>query len=185
MPTRAREPKIFRTYNKPAFNTVHFGWNMFTCWWERSYMLFPSISCTCMTSVKGILVASCFYSLYRTSWSRSQFIFTSGNDDDGSFLAHENCWEGWWSILARSFMVVRTDTWCAPPTALWTMVWDEDAAPSFCLLLFSFAASCLSASNSQLAFLTDECQLSQSEAFCWHDWWLTTACTSCLFSWSL
>ena len=111
-------------------------------------------------------------------------------------------WQWWWWLIPRtwellgrlmvnsctSFMAVRTDTWCAPPTALWTKVWDEDgrdAAPSFCLLLFSFAASCLSATNSQLAFLTDECQLSQSEAFCWHDWWLTTACTSCLFSWSL
>ena len=37
-------------------------------------------------------------------------------------------------------------------------VWDEDgrdAARSFCLLRFPFAALCLSASNSQLALLTD------------------------------
>ena len=56
-----------------------------------------------------------------------------------------------------------------------TKVWDEDgrdAARSFCLLRFSFAASCLSASNSQLAFLTDERQLSR----------LRPACASCLFS---
>ena len=53
-----------------------------------------------------------------------------------------------------------------------TKVWvegDWDAAHSFCLLHFSFAASSLSASNSQLAFLTDERQLSRSEASCCHD----------------
>ena len=47
-------------------------------------------------------------------------------------------------------------------------VWDEDsrdAARSFCLLRFSFPALCLSASNLQLAFLTDERQLSRSKAF--------------------
>ena len=51
------------------------------------------------------------------------------------------------------------------------MVWvedDRDAARSFCLLRFSFAALCPSASNSQLAFLTDERQLSRSEASCFH-----------------
>ena len=51
-------------------------------------------------------------------------------------------------------------------------VWDEDgrdAARSFCLLRFSFAALYLSASNSQLAFLTDERQLSRSQASCCHD----------------
>ena len=37
---------------------------------------------------------------------------------------------------------------------------------TFCLLRFSFASLCLSASNSQLAFLTDERQLSRSEASC-------------------
>ena len=64
-------------------------------------------------------------------------------------------------------------------------VWDEDdwdAARSICLLCFSFAALCLSASNSHLAFLTDERQLSQSEASCYHDRWLIPACTNCLFS---
>ena len=53
-----------------------------------------------------------------------------------------------------------------------TKVWDEDgrdAARSFCHLRFSFAALCLSASNSQLAFLTDERQLSRSEASCCHN----------------
>ena len=45
----------------------------------------------------------------------------------------------------------------------------RDAACSFCLLRFSFAALCLSASDSQLAFLTDERQLSRSEASCCHD----------------
>ena len=53
-----------------------------------------------------------------------------------------------------------------------TKVWDEDgrdAARSFCLLRFSFAALCLSASNSQQAILTDERQLFRSEASCCHD----------------
>ena len=53
-----------------------------------------------------------------------------------------------------------------------TRVWvedDWDAARSFCLLRFFFAASCLSASNLQLAFLTDERQLSRSEASCCND----------------
>ena len=44
------------------------------------------------------------------------------------------------------------------------MIWD--AARSFCLLCFSFAASCLSTSNLRLTFLTDERQLSRSEASC-------------------
>ena len=51
-------------------------------------------------------------------------------------------------------------------------IWDEDgrdAVRSFCLLRFSFAALCLSASNLRLAFLTDERQLSRSEASCCHD----------------
>ena len=53
-----------------------------------------------------------------------------------------------------------------------TKVWDEDdrdAARSFCLLRFSFAALCLSASNSQLTFLTDQRQLSRFQASCCHD----------------
>ena len=44
-------------------------------------------------------------------------------------------------------------------------VWVEDnwdAARSFCLLRLSFAASCLSVSNLQLAFLTEGRQLSRS-----------------------
>ena len=44
-------------------------------------------------------------------------------------------------------------------------VWNEDgrdASRSFCLLRFSFAALCLSASNVRLAFLTDERHLSRS-----------------------
>ena len=44
----------------------------------------------------------------------------------------------------------------------------RDAARSFCLLRFSFAAVCLSASHSQLAFLIDERPLSRSEASCCH-----------------
>ena len=110
---------------------------------------------------------------------------------EGSFLAVEDCWEGWWSILACSLVVVETNSWCAPLPHFGQMkVWDEDgrdAVRSFCLLRFSFAALCLSALNSQLALLTDEYQLSRSEASCCHDWWLIPACASCLdlFSWSL
>ena len=51
-------------------------------------------------------------------------------------------------------------------------VWVEDdrddAAHSLCVLQYLLAASCLSASNLQLAFLTDERQLSRSEASCCH-----------------
>ena len=42
------------------------------------------------------------------------------DDDDGSFLADEDCWEGWWSVLACSLVVVETNSWCAPLTTLWT-----------------------------------------------------------------
>ena len=51
-------------------------------------------------------------------------------------------------------------------------VWAEDdwdAARSFCLLRLYFATSGLSVSNLRLAFLTDERQLSRSEASCCHD----------------
>ena len=62
-------------------------------------------------------------------------------------------------------------------------VWE--AARSFCLLRLSFTASCLSASNLRLAFLTDDRELSPSAAVCCHDCWLIPACASCLSSWSL
>ena len=55
---------------------------------------------------------------------------------------------------------------------LMTKVCTEDgrnAARSFCLLRFSLAASCVSASNSQLTFLTYE-SLSWFEAPCCNDW---------------
>ena len=52
---------------------------------------------------------------------------------------------------------------------------------SFCFLCLSFAVSCLSSLNLQLAFLSDECQLSQSEASCCHDWMLMCACAYWLF----
>ena len=113
----------------------------------------------------------------------------ASSSSDGSLLADEDHWEGWWSVLTRSLVAVETDSWCALlPHFGQAKVWDEDgrdAARSFCLLRFSFEASCLSASNSQLAFLTDERQQSRSEASCCHDWWLIPACASSLFSWSL
>ena len=46
--------------------------------------------------------------------------------DDGSFLADEDCWKGWWSVLAYSLMAVETDSWCAPSTALWTVLGSMD-----------------------------------------------------------
>ena len=49
---------------------------------------------------------------------------------------------------------------------------------SFCFLCLSFAVSCLSSLNLQLAFLSDECWLSQSEASCCCDWWLISTCAS-------
>ena len=71
---------------------------------------------------------------------------------DGSFLADEDCWEVWWSILACSLVAVHP-----LPHFGQTKVWDEDgrdAARSVCLLRFSCVALYLSASNSQLAFFT-------------------------------
>ena len=62
-------------------------------------------------------------------------------------------------------------------------VWDADgraAACSFCLLSFSFAASCLSVSNLKLAFFTDERQLSRSEASRWS--WLMADSRLCKLS---
>ena len=81
------------------------------------------------------------------------------------------------------------DFWCAHPTALWTDKLLGLGWLRCCLLFlppaFSFAASCLSASNLWLAFLTDECQPSWSGASCCYDWWLIPAYTRCLFSRSL
>ena len=68
-------------------------------------------------------------------------------------------------------VAVESDSGCADPTTPLhyghAKVWAEDdwdVARSFCHLRLSFANSCLSASNLQQAFLTDERQLSQSEA---------------------
>ena len=55
--------------------------------------------------------------------------------------------------------------------------WLRDAACSFCLLHFSFAASCISASNLHLTFLTDEHQLSRSET----SWLMADSCLCMLF----
>ena len=90
---------------------------------------------------------------------------------DGQFL-HVR----WW--LQRSILDVHP-----LPHFRQAKDWDEDGRDAacsfcllrffpacfFCLLRFSFAALCLSASNSHLAFLTDERQLSQSEASCCPD----------------
>ena len=79
---------------------------------------------------------------------------------DGQFL-HARLW------LSRLILDVHTLLHFGQ-----TKVWDEDgrdAARSFCLQRFSFAASCLSASNLRLAFLTDDRLLSRSEAPYRHD----------------
>ena len=65
---------------------------------------------------------------------------------------------GWWSVLALSLVALESDS-CIFPLRLHA-----------------------SASNLQPAFLTDGCQLSQSEASCCHDLRLISACASCLFS---
>ena len=59
-------------------------------------------------------------------------------------------------------------------------------------ILLALSASCVfplrlhaSLPRTYMAFLTDERQLSRSEASCCHDGWLIPACASCLFSWSL
>ena len=104
-------------------------------------------------------------------------------------LADEDFGEGWGSILTRSLVAVESDSWCAHLTPNWTdegLGWGWLGCCSLFLpSAFSFAASCLSASNLQLAFLTDTRQLSRPEASCCHVWCLIPACASCLFSWSL
>ena len=79
---------------------------------------------------------------------------------DGQFL--HACW--WlWSLIPDAHTLLHFGQ---------TKVWPEDnwdAAHSFHLLHLSFVASCLSASNLQMAFLTDEHQLSWSEACCGHE----------------
>ena len=42
------------------------------------------------------------------------------SDDDGPFLADEDCWECWWSFFACSLVAVDTDSWYAAPATLWT-----------------------------------------------------------------
>ena len=40
--------------------------------------------------------------------------------EDGWFLAHDDFWEGRWSILACSLVAFQSDFGCAHPAALWT-----------------------------------------------------------------
>ena len=53
---------------------------------------------------------------------------------DGSFLADGECWESWWSVLACSLVAVETDSWCAPPTALWA----DDNTESKCIIIVHY-----------------------------------------------
>ena len=77
-------------------------------------------------------------------------------DDTGWFLADEDCWEGWWSVLACSLVVVESDSWCVHPTAFWTgegLGWRWlGCVRSFCLLRLSFAALYLYASKLRYLF---------------------------------
>ena len=143
----------------------------------------------CTRSHQALLIAASFNKLLTPMVAAISFYSQFWNSamlsgDNGSFLAGEDYWEGWWSIFACLLVAVETNS-CLPHFGQ-LKVWDEDGrdtARSF-FLRSSFAALCLSASNSHLAFLTDECQLSRSESSCCHVWWLFPACASCLFSWS-
>ena len=53
-------------------------------------------------------------------WNKHFIIVSDDDSVDGSFIADEDFWEGWWSILACSLVAVETDSWCVHPTALWT-----------------------------------------------------------------
>ena len=39
---------------------------------------------------------------------------------EGWFLADEDFWEGWTSVLVCSLVAAESDSWCAHSTALWT-----------------------------------------------------------------
>ena len=151
---------------------------------------------TCRVSDTNRLALACLTAQYRTlvSWCLTQKLYHKDcfglwEVTDGSFLTDEDFGEGCWSILACLLVTVESDSCCAHPTALWTdegLDWGWLGCCSLFLLpAFFLEASCLSASNLQLAFLTDGHQPSRSEASCSHDWWLIPACASCLFSWSL
>ena len=79
---------------------------------------------------------------------------------DGQYL-HADLWL--WRLILYAHSV---------PHFGQSKVWDEDGwdIHSFCLLRFSLQLlASLPQSNSQLVFLTDEHQLSWSEASCCHD----------------
>ena len=59
---------------------------------------------------------------------------------------------------------------------------DWEAACSSFLPCLSFAASCLPSLSLRLSFLTNELQLSRSEAFCCNDGWMIPMCAIRLFS---
>ena len=100
--------------------------------------------------------------------------------------SRKRIWEGWESALACLLMALESDSWCIHPTALWTgdsLGWGWLEGCSLILPRASFlVALYFGDSNLHLAFLTDERQLSQSEAFRCHGWWLVPAWARCLFS---
>ena len=75
---------------------------------------------------------------------------------NGWFLADKDSLEGWRSVFACSLVAAESDSWCTDPLALLTgegLGWGWLGG---CLLFlppgFSFAASCLSASNFTTGF---------------------------------
>ena len=134
------------------------------------------------------LISWCVYLCWLRDKS-SERLKPFNDDDDDSFLADEDFGkvDGQFLLAHRWLFSLILDV----QTLLHfgqAKVWagnDWDAAHFFSLLRLFFVASCLSASNLWLAFLTDERQLSQSETSCCYDWWLIPTCASCLFSWSL
>ena len=75
---------------------------------------------------------------------------------------------------------------------IWFLMCTPLDRQRFCLrmigMLLALSASCIfplqlhaSLPWTSATFLTDEHRLSQSEASCCHDWWLISACASCLF----
>ena len=78
------------------------------------------ISAQIITVIKRMMILTmtiAFYTRYPSVVSSMRFTKTP---DDGSFLADQDCWEDWWSVLACSLVAVETDSWCAAPIAFWT-----------------------------------------------------------------
>ena len=86
----------------------HVLWFVLSLWWLR---LFLSISITFLwkrMKTKFFLPVAC--------WGKFSTVFSPSlltDDGVGRFLANEDFWEGWWSVLACSLATVESDSWCA------------------------------------------------------------------------